>query len=268
MRFDVPIPFKYYGGSSQFLKHIYSVFTEHRTYVEVFGGSASVLLNKKPSETEVYNDIDYNLVAFWRMLRDNPSELIRLLSLTLYSREEYNTAREILDKGGTDLDIAWAVFVAHRQTHSGIGYGWSYDTTTNRRNPLTFYRAAVHYLPKIHNRIRNIVIENMDAFDVIAKYDSSETLFFLDPPYPRETISTSKQQYRYTFDDEQQRRLAETLPNIKGKFVLTVYSTDYYDAMLEHGVKKITVNAQLWASLVRAGKRKNKVLSIYYRDAL
>lgn len=227
-------PFKYYGGKTAQLKHILPIInnTPHTCYVEAFGGSGAVLLNKKPSDIEVYNDLDEKIVNFFRVLQ-NPQKfktLIHMLSNTPYSRSEFMRAKKILTAETDDVLRAWALFVVLRQSFSGIGLGWSYDIAKPRHMAQVFYRVVDEKLFLIHQRLRNVYIECNDAFEVVQRYDAPTTLFFFDPPYPPSTIS-AELPYAYKMSEEHHIEFAEILRSLQGSYVLTTYATPYYDAL-------------------------------------
>jgi DNA adenine methylase len=85
-------PFAYYGGKTTLAPIIANLLPQHEHYVEPFAGSLAVLLAKTPSRAETVNDLDGDLVTFWRVLRDRPDELERACALTPHSREEYEQA--------------------------------------------------------------------------------------------------------------------------------------------------------------------------------
>ena len=91
-------PVKWHGGKRYLAAKIIAHFPDHRVYVEPFGGGASVLLNKRPVEVEVYNDLDGRIVRLFRVLRDRGQEFAEEARLTLYSRIEFETA------GGASLN--------------------------------------------------------------------------------------------------------------------------------------------------------------------
>src|SRR5438270_4248636 len=83
------IAFGYYGGKFSHLDFILPVLpSTYRHYCEPFGGSAAVLINRKPADVETYNDVDSEVTNFFACLREEDEELIRLISLTPFSREE------------------------------------------------------------------------------------------------------------------------------------------------------------------------------------
>lgn len=100
---------RYFGAKWRLASWIISHFPDHQLYCEPFGGSAGVLLRKPISSFEVYNDLDGDVVNFFRCLRDHPKELQRLIDLTPYSREEYEAAFQ--SRGGEPLERARRYFV-------------------------------------------------------------------------------------------------------------------------------------------------------------
>ncbi|MEO1065520.1 MAG: DNA adenine methylase, partial [Actinomycetota bacterium] len=81
-------PVRYYGGKTRLAPWLASLMPELPVYVEVFTGSAAVLLARPQVRHEILNDRDGNVVTFFRVLRDRPDELIEALQLTPYARDE------------------------------------------------------------------------------------------------------------------------------------------------------------------------------------
>ena len=86
------IAFGWYGGKFSHLSWLLPLLPECHHYCEPFAGSAAVLLNRPPSPVETYNDIDGEVVNFFKVLRDRREELIQAIALTPFSREEFATA--------------------------------------------------------------------------------------------------------------------------------------------------------------------------------
>jgi DNA adenine methylase len=130
---------RYFGGKFRLSKWILSQFPEHETYVEPFGGAMGVLLNKQPAHFEIYNDLDGEVVNFFRVLRDQPDELIRLIELTPYAREEQLLSFDDL-AGVSEVERARRLYVRCWQSHGGgrtqWRTGWRYQIN-NRRGRKT-----------------------------------------------------------------------------------------------------------------------------------
>jgi DNA adenine methylase len=226
----------YYGGKGYSWRRIVPYFPSHHTYVEPFGGAANVLLNKPPSAVEVYNDIDSNVVTIFHVLRDCPDELQRALELTPYSREEYIRCLGPLD-GLDDVEKARRLIVRYRQVFGGQGQKaapgqWSYSVIQSRRSmagAVSHWLSAIdEVLPLVVERFRRVQIENLPWQEIVRRYDTSETLFYCDPPYMPSTRN-SHGQYAYEMTVEEHRELAEVLNNVKGHVVLSGYASPEYD---------------------------------------
>ena len=178
--------FKYPGAKTQMANWIIDKFPAHRTYVEVFGGSAAVLANKDKSQVEIYNDADGDLVHFFETLRDNGKELREWLSQTPHSRELHDKyATEYYDGYRPDDDIERAGrFFYLRETQFAQKYtkksGYSYQ---KKRNGARALHTKVDRLTEWQERFRHVQIEQLDCVDLIDRYDSPKTFFYCDPPY-------------------------------------------------------------------------------------
>lgn len=119
-------PFPYYGGKTRVAQQIVDLLPPHGHYVEPFAGSLAVLLAKPVSQLETVNDINSDLVTFFRVLRDQPDELIRICALTPHSREEHALSR--LREDLTELERARRTFVNLSQGRSASlrKTGWAH----------------------------------------------------------------------------------------------------------------------------------------------
>lgn len=178
--------FKYPGAKTQMAQWIIEKFPEHRTYVEVFGGSAAILANKPKSKVEVYNDKDGDLVHFFETLRDHGEDLREWLAQTPHSRELHSRYADDFYNGvrpEDDIERAGRFFYL-RETQFAQKYtkksGYSYQ---KKRNGARAMHTKVDRLTEWQERFRHVQIEQLDFADVINRYDSPETFFYCDPPY-------------------------------------------------------------------------------------
>jgi DNA adenine methylase len=219
---------RYFGGKWRLAPWILAHFPPHDRYVEPFGGAASVLLRKPPARLDVYNDLDRDVVAFFRTLRDHPNALIARIRLTPYSRAEFDDAAV---RTGDPVEDARRFFVRSWQSRSGAGSaapgGWRRDT---RRPQGTHAWDNQAHLWDVVHRLRQVQIECDDALTILARYDTPQTLFYLDPPYVLETRARHRTTAHYAHDytDADHRRLAEVLAGIAGMAVLSGYDSDLY----------------------------------------
>lgn len=243
-------PFPYYGSKGRLAGRIVDLMPQHRVYVEPFAGSAAVLFSKTPAPVEVINDLDRNVVTFFRVLRTREIELTRELRFTPYSRDEY-AAADLSDETLDELERARRFFIRATQGHNAAGSGgragWSNGIRV-KHTDATATRNLVDRLHQLADRLRTVVVEHRDAQDVIAAHDSADTVFYLDPPYLADTRRCGRD-YAHEADGEDfHRQLASTLHSIKGTALLSGYPSPLYDELyatwdrLEFPVHRATTN--------------------------
>jgi DNA adenine methylase len=227
------IAFGWYGGKFSHLNWLLPLLPQTTHYCEPFGGSAAVLLNREPSPVETYNDIDSEVVNFFRVLREEQEALIQAIGLTPFSREEFELAISQPAQDIADLERARRFFVRARQVRSGLAQTassgrWANCLLTSRAGmggAVSRWLGSVEGLSEIVQRLLRVQIENAPAIDVIKRYDSEETFFYCDPPYAHGSRGDD-QAYSYEMTDEQHRELAHVLHNVRGKVALSGYHCD------------------------------------------
>lgn len=232
------IAFGWYGGKFSHLDWLLPLLPETTHYCEPFGGSAAVLINRAPAPVETYNDIDGEVVNFFRVLREQKEALIEAIGLTPFSREEFEEAVSGPLDGLSPLERARRFYVRARQVRTGLAQTassgrWAHCLLTSRAGmagAVSRWLGAVEDLPAIAQRLLRVQIEHDTAINVIRRYDSPETLFYCDPPYPHESRGDSKA-YRYEMTDDDHRMLAAVLHDVKGKVALSGYHSDLMDEL-------------------------------------
>jgi DNA adenine methylase len=231
MNAQIRPPVKWHGGKHYLAKRIIAQFPPHHTYVEPFGGAASVLINKELSPVEIYNDHDERITRLFRVIRDNGEELCRRLALTPYSEAEFDDAKAPVED---EIELARRDFVRWRQSIGGREDAFSYTLHRVRRgmaDVVSGYLSAIEEeLPRIIQRLRTVQIICRPALDVIIRYDSPDTLFYCDPPYLPETRAVgSRNVYGVEMTEADHHDLAATLRQCQGKVVLSGYASPLYD---------------------------------------
>ena len=229
------IAFGWYGGKYSHLDWLLPLLPECHHYCEPFGGSASVLLNRDPAPVETYNDLDGDVVTFFRVLREQKDELLYSIGMTPFSREEFLTAIQTNGNGKhlPPLERARRFFVRARQVRTGLAQTasigrWANCLNTSRAGmsgAVSRWLGSVEGLEYIATRLLRVQIENDKAENIIRRYDSSETLFYCDPPYPHESRGDSKA-YQFEMIDNEHSSLAKLLNNVKGKVAVSGYDCD------------------------------------------
>ena len=230
-----PIP--YYGGKQTVAQRIVALMPPHLHYVEPYAGSLAVLLAKTPARMETVNDLDGNLMAFWRTLRDHPDDLARACQLTPHSRAEYAACREAL-RGNTeadDLERARRAWVCLTQGRGGTlrkPTGWRHFVTPRGSSigMPGYLDGYVERMTDAAERLHDVSLESMPALDLIVKYGGdSEALLYVDPPYVGSTRSGEDQYLHEMRDDASHRELSEALHAARAVVILSGYGSALYD---------------------------------------
>ena len=230
------IAFGWYGGKFSHLEWLLPHLPECHHYCEPFAGSAAVLLNRVPSPVETYNDLDGEVVNFFRVLRQHKAQLIEAIGLTPFSREEFYFACQPCSPDIDPLERARRFFVRARQVRTGLAQTaslgrWANCTLTSRAGMsgvVSRWLGSVEHLPEIADRLLRVQFENRPALEVIQIYDTPRTLFYCDPPYIHETRGDGKA-YGYEMSDSEHVELAERLTIVSGMVAVSGYRCDLYD---------------------------------------
>ena len=226
-----PIP--YFGSKTKIAERIVDLLPDHCHYVEPFAGALTVLLAKQRSRMETVNDLDGDLMCFWRVLRDQPEELARVCALTPHARAGYAAAYDL--DVPDDLERARRVWVLLSQGRGATlrRTGWRYyrnpaGSTYSMPDYLTAY---VGRIPSVAARLHGVSLEARDALDVIADYGREpDVLLYCDPPY---LGSTRAANYRHEITSESSHRdLADALLACKASVVLSGYDSPLYADLL------------------------------------
>lgn len=223
-------PFAYVGGKQLMADTIASLMHPHDHYVEPFAGGLAVLLAKTPSSMETVNDLDGDLVNFWRVLRDHPAELARVCALTPHSRAEFTASRAPSDN---PLEQARRTWIQLAQGRGGrlTRTGWRHVVTFAAGKAMPSYLDA--YVERMYDaaeRLRNVSLENRDALALIPKYDAPGTCFYVDPPYMPGTRRDAL--YRVEMSVEQHRALLSALTQCRGQVIVSGYASNLYAGAL------------------------------------
>ena len=208
-------PLPYIGGKRAIAKKIIEVFPKHTTYVEAFAGGAQVFFRKESSKVEVLNDLDGEMVNFYRVCQQHYEELLRYLRFTLISRRWHELLKTTDPATLTDIQRAARHLYLLKNSYAGLIRNLNYRC--NVVEPPGFNS---EHLPKIieetHHRLSRVQIECQPYERVLKRYDRPETLFYLDPPYFGINL------YRFVLEDTDFLTMASRLATLKGKFVLSL----------------------------------------------
>jgi DNA adenine methylase len=208
-------PLSYIGGKNRLAKQIIGIFPKHTTYVEAFAGGAQVLFKKEASKVEVLNDLDGEIVNFYRVCQVHHEELLRYFRYSLVSRTWFELHKAANPQSLTDIQRAARYLYLLKNSFASL-----------IRNPNYHYHVIqppgfnLERLPELietaHKRLERVQIESLPYHEILTRYDRAKTLFYLDPPY------WGRKLYRYNFDEADFAGLEERLRKLKGKFVLSL----------------------------------------------
>lgn len=229
--------FPYIGGKSSHIKWLDPLFPkDSKTFVEVFGGAGWVGVKSKSilsAKTRIYNDFNPFIANIHECFRTKQTELLQQLEdypksdRTLYLKFQQdifgpNAPQSIKMP---DVELAAKYLYLQTQIFSGVTLSvnspvYFCDVASNGKY-ASKYDAVKNKLknPRFTDRLSEVsVVENMDCIDLIKKYDSPDSFFYVDPPY-------FKKEYLYTHDfpREKHEELADTLKNCKGRWLLSYY---------------------------------------------
>src|SRR5665213_3024962 len=208
-------PLSYIGGKNRLATKIISLLPEHTTYVEPFAGGAQVLFHKQPSNVEVLNDLDFDIVNFFRVCQWHYEEFVRYLRFCLVSRKLHEMHLATNPATLTDIQRAGRFFYLQKNSFGGLilKQKFHYGIT----QPSNYNPARIpEIIERTHQRLMRVQIESLPYDQVMEKYDRPTTLFYLDPPYWERKL------YKFNFSQSDFQRLEEMMRRIKGKCILSL----------------------------------------------
>jgi DNA adenine methylase len=226
------IVFGWHNGRFNHLDWLLPLLPEAHHYCEPFAGSAAVLLNREPSPVETYNDIDGDVVNFFRVLRDRGDALARAVGLTPFSREEFHEAINGNTKRISDLERARRFYVQMRQACAWQAQTATLDGGANCEDishaemlsVVSHWLGGVNTLSEVATRLLQVQIENRPAAEVILRCDGPQTLFYCDPPYLEDATTCD-----FEMDLETHKELADIVNSVRGKVAISGYRCDQMD---------------------------------------
>lgn len=258
----------YYGGKQRLASKLIPLIPPHNVYVEPFAGGAAILFAKgKPEITnnhhyrEVLNDKDGRITTLYRVARERPEELIRLLELTPYSRDDHQRAT-LIAKGrlmADELMTAWAMYVCLQMSFANC-IGGGYKPAILGPNHQATHAQRKLRLPEQCARLSDVAIESLDALELIKRYDAPQTFFYCDPPYPG-----AIQGHYSGYTVEHFNALVDALENCQGSYMLSCYDAEGLRAPRD--AEKIEIKAVSTAALAKNRKSNSRVEVVYRRLA-
>lgn len=256
-------PISYYGGKQKLVSKLLQTIPKHESYIEPFVGGAALFFSKAPSEIEVLNDTNKELINFYRVCQTDFVSLEKEIKISLHSRDLHRKASVIYNYPDlfTEIKRAWAVWVLSSQSFCAqLDGSWGYDKTRNTTTKkISNKREGFSEAYAI--RLQNVQIECADALYIIRSRDSKDSFFYCDPPYYN---SDCAHYDGYTIDDYEM--LLKLLSKIEGKFLLSSYPSDILKQYTKANNWQTKSIEQLVSVNAKAGyqKRKEEVFTANY----
>lgn len=257
---------KYPGSKWRIADKLVELIPPHHTYIEPFFGSGAVFFQKPPSDIEMINDLDNDVVNLFFCIKEDSEKLARLIMSTPYSRQVYDDSfkddpiRDMLlgvDRYHKACQFLVRCWQGHGFRTNGYKVGWKNDVQGRERMYAlwNWYRLP-EWVIEIAERLRMVQIENRSAMEVIKRFDYDNVFMYLDPPYLLGTRAAK--QYKCEMDDTEHRELLMVLQQSRAKVMISGYASELYDGMLKGW------NRQELLSHAEMGKRRTEVIWMNY----
>ena len=246
-------PLNYMGGKSRLAATIAAeIPTDHTCYAEPFCGACWVLFAKEPSKAEVINDLDGELVNFWRVIQQHLEEFLRSYKFAVISRELFELHKRTDPKSLTEIQRAVRYFYLQKLGFGGKTKDRTFGMTITSPARLNLLNLEDR-LSEVHWRFKRVTIEHLKALDCIHKYDRPATLFYIDPPY----YGTAG--YVDPFGHQDYLDLANVLSSIKGRFILSLNDRPKVrEIFADFKIKRVTLKYSVGNSRTSAKTRSVK----------
>lgn len=226
-------PITYYGGKQKLVPAILPLIPSHNLYCEPFTGGAAIFFAKQPSEIEILNDTNREIVNFYQVVQRDYVSLEKEIKISLHSRSLHRDASTIYNAPHlfSELKRAWAVWTLAAQSFSSIVDGsWGYDITRNTTSKKIHNKREA-FSEELAIRLQRVQIECTDAIRIIQSRDSADSFFYCDPPYVGSDCGHYDGYSQADFES-----LLNVLSKVNGRFLLSSYPNKALTAAIKaHG---------------------------------
>jgi DNA adenine methylase len=274
---------RYHGGKFRLADRLIQLFPDHRVYTEVYGGGASVLLCKPRCYSEIYNDLDGEVVNVFRVLqnRRTAARLRELLTLTPFARQEfelsYRASRGEIERARRTIIRSFMGFGSdsisrtkasragfNTRISSTMSTGFRWNSNRSGTTGATDWRNFPDWIPVFCDRLQGVTIENRDAESILRKIDRRDALHYVDPPYPMSVRSaangsTNEHSYRWEMTDADHERLARLLHECQGMVIISSYPGPLYEKLFADWKMVEWTGGQFCSANSQAQKRTERV---------
>lgn len=252
-------PITYYGGKQMLLKYILPLIPPHTIYCEPFFGGGAVFFAKPKSEVEVINDLNGEVINFFKVAKTKFSELQKEIQSTPHSRELYKKAMVVYEYPDMFPDVkrAWALWTLTNQGFAGMIGSWGFGKENSKEKSLVKKRDD--FTKEYANRLNQVQIECNDALKVIARCDDKDAFIYCDPPY----IGSDQGHYK-GYSEAEYKKLLDALVKVKGKFLLSSYPSTLLSSYIKKHKWKVHKITKSVAVTKNTDKMKTEMLVMNY----
>lgn len=244
------------------VKHLLPLVPEHNLYCEPFFGGGALFFAKPKSKIEVINDLNGEVINFYRTVQLQFDVLEQEIKATLHSRDLFRQATVVYQNPDmfTPVKRAWAFWTLANQGFSSTLTSWGAGNDDSK--PKSLARKRECFLSYYADRLNTVQIECADALKVIERCDTPDTFFYIDPPY-----FNSHMGHYSGYTEHEYEQLLALLSTIKGKFLISGYPSkilsDYSDKFCWQ-----SLSFEKPISVTKNSKRsKTEVLSFNYTSS-
>lgn len=255
-------PFKWAGGKSRLRNKLIQMLPPHDCYVEVFGGAGWVLFGKQQSDVEIFNDIDGEVVNFFRVVKQRPEKLIESFEWELVSRAEFERLRDLSTEHLSDVQRAHRFYYLIMAAWGGeLGtprFQTSVTDGGHGNRLIGALKGLSDRIMPVHRRLQTVIIEQLTWQECIARYDrpyeEKGVVMYLDPPYPNNKVN-----YQHNMRElEEHEQLVDVLRNLKARFILTSYDLLEVRELFNDEIFHITTVEEYAAGMPTNGDERSR----------
>ncbi len=234
-------PIRWIGGKSRFRNQIVALLPPHTCYVELFAGGAWVLFAKPPSDVEILNDIDQDLINFFRVVKEKPEELINSFEWELISRAEFERLAQLDTAKLTDIQRAHRFYYLIMAGWGGeLNYPRFQTSITDGGHGnrlIGALKTLQNRIRPIYQRLSTVIIENLDWQTCLTRYDREGVVVYLDPPYPNNGCNYAHNMQSWADHQTLALRLSKT----KCKWILSSYNLpEIHDLYAQYNIISVS----------------------------
>ncbi|MBE3037568.1 MAG: DNA adenine methylase [Chloroflexi bacterium] len=248
---------KYHGGKFYMADAIISRFPKHELYIEPFLGGGAVL--QRMRGPRVGADVDTDLINLWQMLQDS-DEFSHAIGGQVYCEQAWNFWTSDPNRGSSPIELAMARLIRQRFSRGGMGktFAWSERLRGGQPGDVNAWQNFQKALPQIRRSIEGVKFYAQSFSLTMRDHDSSDTLFYCDPPYLPST-RTAKKVYEHEMSISDHEWFLKVATDLKGKVVISGYPNSLYDTALS-GWTRHTISMPNHSGQGTSKQRRTEVL--------